>query len=181
MDLFYRQHHRPLDSPPLHKAEDDDGHMPPKPGPVWPHSGSISASLGLQSPERYIVQNNYRSLPGKFILQKVIYFMLSSCNKLFWRCCPLYSSTVGILQWDFVCDPDECGPLPGHCPCCCSYEGPNTPLWNHSQHHNLVYIFHHGNPTGDICQHRDGYILQQLPEVPATVPGWQAEVLEEAA
>lgn len=61
---FHREHHSSLGSPPVHKAEDDDGHMSPQPGPVWPHTDCISAPLGLQFPEPCIVQTDYRSLPG---------------------------------------------------------------------------------------------------------------------
>ena len=59
---------------------------------------------------------------------------------------PLLLLTGGLLQWKSVCDPYECGPLLGYCPCCCSHASTHTSLWNHSQHHYLDHFSHHGIP-----------------------------------
>lgn len=71
---FHRELHSSLGSPPVHKGEDYDGHMPPQPGRVWPYTGYIPAPLGLQFPEPCIMQTDYRSLSGgAFFLIFIIY------------------------------------------------------------------------------------------------------------
>lgn len=94
---------------------------------------------------------------------------------------PLFAaSTVGFLQWSSVCHPHECGPIPGHRPCCQCHAVEETSSRDHSQHHRLDNISHSGCSPGDFCLLGVRWGLQQHP-VSAAVPDWEPADMEEAA